>query len=243
MPPRIWLLRSSDARRDRDLRLDAAGVHRRRAACRRPGRPGRGRRAVPWDDSAADWSSFASVVIRSTWDYSQRRDEFVAWADSVGSAPPQLARRHPLEHRQALPRRARSGGPAGRAHHYIAPGDPVPELDGEVVKPTVSAGAKDSGRFSEGKHDEARALIDHVHRSGRTAMVSPIRRRSTPAARRRSCCLDGEPAHVLRKPAVLRPDEVAPVRDDAVGAAEVMYDPNLVVAGEAARRSSTWRAR
>ena len=46
-------------------------------------------------------------------------------------------------------------------------------------------------------------------------------------------CLDGEPSHVLRKAAVLRPDEVAPVRDDAVGAAEVMYDPELVVAGEA----------
>ena len=46
--------------------------------------------------------------------------------------------------------------------------------------------------------------------------------------------LDGEPSHVLRKRAVLRPDEVAPVRaDDAVGAAEVMYDPELVVAGEA----------
>jgi hypothetical protein len=31
---------------------------------------------------------------------------------------------------------------------------------------------------------------------------------------------------------VLRPDEVAPVRDDALGAAEAMYDPELVVAGE-----------
>jgi O-ureido-D-serine cyclo-ligase len=46
-------------------------------------------------------------------------------------------------------------------------------------------------------------------------------------------CLDGEPSHVLRKGAVLRPDEVAPVREDGVGAAEVMYDPDLVVAGTA----------
>ena len=39
--------------------------------------------------------------------------------------------------------------------------------------------------------------------------------------------------HALRKRAVLRPDEIAPVRDDAVGAAEAMYDPLLVAAGEA----------
>ncbi len=34
-----------------------------------------------WDDPAVDWQSFALVVIRSTWDYIDRRDEFLAWAD------------------------------------------------------------------------------------------------------------------------------------------------------------------
>ncbi len=42
----------------------------------------------------------------------------------------------------------------------------------------------------------------------------------------------GEFVHTLRKRAVLRADEVAPMRDDALGAAEAMYDPELVVAGE-----------
>jgi hypothetical protein len=46
-------------------------------------------------------------------------------------------------------------------------------------------------------------------------------------------CIDGEPAHALLKRAVLRPDEVAPVRDDELGAAEVMYDPGLVTRSEA----------
>ena len=43
----------------------------------------------------------------------------------------------------------------------------------------------------------------------------------------------GELSHVLRKRAVLAPDEVAPVRDDDIGAAEVMYDDDLVRAGDA----------
>jgi hypothetical protein len=45
-------------------------------------------------------------------------------------------------------------------------------------------------------------------------------------------CIDGEPVHALRKRAVLRPDEIAPTRDDEVGAAEIMYDPELVTAAE-----------
>ena len=53
--------------------------------------------------------------------------------------------------------------------------------------------------------------------------------------------IDGEPAHALRKRAVLRPDEVAPVRDDGVGAAEVMYDPGLVDPGGGDRRRARAR--
>jgi hypothetical protein len=43
----------------------------------------------------------------------------------------------------------------------------------------------------------------------------------------------GELSHVLRKRAVLAPDEVAPARDDEIGAAQVMYDADLVRAGDA----------
>ena len=39
---------------------------------------------IPWDDRATDWASFDSVVIRSTWDYSKRRAEYLRWVDSVG---------------------------------------------------------------------------------------------------------------------------------------------------------------
>ena len=46
----------------------------------------RGIRAVSavWDDPAVDWDAFELVVLRSTWDYAERRDEFLAW---VGRLP------------------------------------------------------------------------------------------------------------------------------------------------------------
>ncbi len=41
---------------------------------------------VVWDDPRVDWSSFDAAVVRSTWDYIERRDEFVAWAHRAGAA-------------------------------------------------------------------------------------------------------------------------------------------------------------
>ena len=36
-----------------------------------------------WDDTHVDWSSYDLVVVRSTWDYIERREEFLAWAVTV----------------------------------------------------------------------------------------------------------------------------------------------------------------
>jgi glutathione synthase/RimK-type ligase-like ATP-grasp enzyme len=41
-------------------------------------------RYAAWDDPAVDWASARRVLLRSTWDYSSRRDEFLAWARTVG---------------------------------------------------------------------------------------------------------------------------------------------------------------
>ena len=39
-------------------------------------------RWVVWDDPAVDWSE-SLVAVRATWDYEQRREEFLAWARSL----------------------------------------------------------------------------------------------------------------------------------------------------------------
>lgn len=39
-----------------------------------------------WDDPAVDWAAARLVAVRSAWDYERRRDEFLAWARSVGPA-------------------------------------------------------------------------------------------------------------------------------------------------------------
>lgn len=37
-----------------------------------------------WDDRTVDWAAADLVVVRSTWDYIERHEEFVAWAREVG---------------------------------------------------------------------------------------------------------------------------------------------------------------
>jgi glutathione synthase/RimK-type ligase-like ATP-grasp enzyme len=36
-----------------------------------------------WDDESVDWSSADAVAVRSTWDYMDRLDDFLAWAERV----------------------------------------------------------------------------------------------------------------------------------------------------------------
>ena len=36
-----------------------------------------------WDDPSIDWHQFDAVVIRTTWDYQEKRDAFVAWAEQL----------------------------------------------------------------------------------------------------------------------------------------------------------------
>ncbi len=47
----------------------------------------RGAEAVTavWDDPAIAWNRFDAVLIRTTWDYMEKRDAFVAWAKCVES--------------------------------------------------------------------------------------------------------------------------------------------------------------
>lgn len=183
-----------------------------------------------WGDPDVDWDPYDAVIIRSTWDYAYRRDEFVAWAERVGDRlhnSPAVVRWN--SDKRYLGDLAGAGFAVVRTR-YVEPCDPIPELDGElVIKPNVSGGARDTGRFSPNTHEVARELIGAIQAQGKVAMVQPYIASVDSAGETAIVCFDGEPAYTLRKGAVLRPDEVAPLRDDALAAAEVMYDPELVL--------------
>ena len=187
---------------------------------------------VAWDDEAVDWHAYDRVVLRSVRDYYRRLDAFLDWCQAVG--PDRLRNSPDLVAFNADKRYLAALSAPSVPTTFVAPGDPPPALDGEVVvKPNVSAAARDTGRFRTTSHSAALALIHRIHDSGRVALVQPylpdIDRRGETAI----VFVGGEISHVLRKRAILREDGVAPIFSDALGIAKVLREKDVVVAGTA----------
>jgi hypothetical protein len=125
---------------------------------------------VVGDDPAVDWEAYDRVILRSVWDYSRRAEEFLAWCAAVG--PGRLRNRPDLVAFDADKRYLGELRAPTAPTTFVAAGDPPPELAGEVVvKPNVSTGARDTGRFGPAAHAEAPALVERIRASGRVAIV------------------------------------------------------------------------
>jgi glutathione synthase/RimK-type ligase-like ATP-grasp enzyme len=181
-----------------------------------------------WRDRAVAWDQFAVCVLRTTWDYSAHYEEFLGWLRGFPGRllnPPDLVAWNSDKH--YLADLAAAGVPVVPTR-FIPPGAPAPALAGEVVvKPSVSAGARLTGRFSAPAHDQARVLLAAIAAVGRTAMVQPYLNLVDTAGETDVVLIDGVYSHALHKRAVLHPDEVAPAVPGG-GPAQVMLAPDLV---------------
>ena len=165
--------------------------------------------AVPWDDPDTDWSGFDLVVIRSTWDYSWRADEFVAWAEKCAAvtrlANPAGVVRWNTDKRY-LGDLAEAGVPVVPTR-YLAPGD-APDLPDDreyVIKPTSGAGARYAARYTPDDHDTAVRHLARMHEEGLTAMVQPYLTGIDVSGERALQFFGGRFLHASRKGAVLAP--------------------------------------
>lgn len=157
--------------------------------------------AVPavWDDPSVDWAAFDLTVVRSTWDYVPRRDAYLAWARSV----PRLANpAHVLEwntDKTYLRGLASSGIPVVPTRWVSSPSslaDVAQEWDDVVVKPAISAGARDTLRCSPAG---GQALLDAIVASGRVAMVQPYLDAVEGYGERSLLFVEGRHTHAVRR--------------------------------------------
>ncbi|MEU7804727.1 hypothetical protein AB0B10_36280 [Micromonospora arborensis] len=134
-----------------------------------------------WDDPDVDWSSYDLVVLRSPWDYALRRDEFVAWAASVAALvnPADVVRWN--TDKRYLAELSATGVPTVPTS-WVEPGESwqLPAETGEyVLKPAISAGSQDTGRYDLADPEHRDLAVAHVRRlsdAGRVAMVQPYLR-------------------------------------------------------------------
>jgi glutathione synthase/RimK-type ligase-like ATP-grasp enzyme len=158
-------------------------------------------RFAVWDDPSVDWDAFDLVVIRSTWDYQERRDEFLAWVRSVPRIinPPDVIEWN-------TDKRYLGELPSAVHTDYVEPGAAFAAPDGEyVVKPTISAGSRHTARFRPGEEARAAALVAEIHASGRTAMVQPYLGAIDELGETALLYFEGAYSHAIRKGPILRP--------------------------------------
>ena len=185
---------------------------------------------MPWGDGP-DWSSFDAVVIRGTWDYIDARDEFLAWASSlpVPLANPADVLRWNTDKRYLRELEA-AGIPVVPTAWGVGNGHAALP-DGEfVVKPAVSAGARNSARYNgAADHARARAHVEAIEAAGGVAMVQPFMPAVESVGETGTYVVGGAVSHAIRKMSILDPGaEPGDISDGSVDRVfSAAVDPSL----------------
>ncbi|MEN3306815.1 MAG: hypothetical protein V7603_3017 [Micromonosporaceae bacterium] len=189
---------------------------------------GRGIDAEPavWDDPGVCWSGFDLAILRSTWDYPPRRDEFLAWARGVPrlANPAELVARNTDKH--YLLRLAATGAPVV-ATRWLAPDESwrAPRSGEWVIKPAVGAGSVDAGRYDATRPSQRAQAQAHTRRlqaAGRAVLVQPYMPAVDRDGETALIFLGGRYSHAVRKGAMLdgpyagvdglfKPEQIEPV--------------------------------
>jgi glutathione synthase/RimK-type ligase-like ATP-grasp enzyme len=159
---------------------------------------------LAWEDPSADWTSPIPTILRSTWNYSLARTDFLAWCDRVAATaplvnPPAIA--HANSHKRYLLELAARGVPT--APTTLVPiggalGDAAADTERFVVKPAVGAGSLGCRVFAA---SERAAAAAHVAERARTVevLVQPYLPSVDDYGERSLVWIDGGISHAIRK--------------------------------------------
>jgi glutathione synthase/RimK-type ligase-like ATP-grasp enzyme len=160
-----------------------------------------------WDDARVDWTAFDLVVVRSTWDYAERRDAFLAWAASLPRVSNELDVLRWNTDKRYLRELERAGVRVAPTR-FLEPGEPFEAPDRSfVVKPAVSAGARHSARYEPAQAAEARAHVALLHGLGRAVMIQPYLDGVATRGETGLVYIGGSYSHSVRKAPLLLPGQ------------------------------------
>ena len=199
-----------------------------------------------WDDPAVDWSAYDGVLVRTTWDYMERLDAYVAWAEQVARVtrlhnPASVVRWN--TRKTYLGALEALGVPIAPTVWLTSPVPLAPILASRgwergFLKPVVGATARETCRFVAEDLALAQAHADRVlQREG--LMLQPYLRSVEDEGELSVIVIDSVPSHAVRKipvPGDYRvqddfgakdvridlPDDLAALAAQALGAASVL---------------------
>lgn len=189
---------------------------------------------LAWDDPAARWDEVRVAVLRSTWNYPTKPEEFRSWIDRVSAVvrlwnPPEVVRRN--LHKGYLLDVAAAGVPVvptrllERGARETLAGTMCAEgWEDVVVKPAVSAGSFRTLRVREDNPSQGEAHLKGLL-AERDVLVQPYLRSVEEHGERSLIRIDGELTHSIRKnPRFAGEDEsvseALPIADDERALAE-----------------------
>lgn len=191
---------------------------------------------LAWDDPSVSWSRFDAALLRSTWDYTTRLDEFLAWAEHVDTQttllnPLPVIRANTDKHYLAQLAKA---GLAVVPSEFVEPGDNAGQaLDSFlkkyrdaaefVVKPAVGAGSRDTQRYGRDQVQDATAHIARLIEARRSALLQPYLASVDQQGETALMFFDGQFSHAIRKGALLQRDE---------GPTRALFAPEKITARE-----------
>ena len=163
-----------------------------------------------WNDPEVRWEDFDLVLIRSTWDYTWHHEEFLEWAMQTASAT-QLV--NPLSvlawsSDKTYLNDLEQAGVNIVPTKFIAPGQAWSFPDGEfVVKPTISAGSRDTFRLSASNHGAGDRVVRSLHDHNRTAMIQTYLHSVDVSAETAMIFIEDRFSHAISKAALLPLDQ------------------------------------
>jgi hypothetical protein len=152
---------------------------------------------VRWDDAAVDWADYDLAVVRSCWDYAWRREEFLAWAAAVPRLRNDAAVLRWNSDKTYLRDLEVLGLPVVPTVWDPTTAGQLPDAGEWVVKPSVSAGSRDTARWSTAQ--DALAHAAQLIAAGRTAMAQPYLDSVDDAGETAMLFIDGRFSHAVRK--------------------------------------------
>jgi O-ureido-D-serine cyclo-ligase len=183
-------------------------------------RAGIGFDVVPWDRPTR-WSRYDLVIIRATWDYHLRVEEFRSVLDLIESQTTLHNALRAVEwnlDKRYFVELARGGVPmidSAFVSHLTPPtelGSALARIDRwgcseVVVKPSVSAGSNDTYRLESDDGSAVAKAVQSIIDSDRVAMLQPYLDSVDTYGERGCVYVDGEFDHSFSKAALLQPGE------------------------------------
>ncbi|HRQ65163.1 MAG TPA: hypothetical protein PKZ76_09925 [Xanthomonadaceae bacterium] len=186
---------------------------------------------LAWDDTTVSWGRFDAALLRSAWDYAERREDFLDWCGRVGRQT-LLLNPEPVVHWNTDKHYLGALADAGIAaveSTFIEPGQApslLPEWDEFVVKPAIGAGSRDAQRY---RAEERERALEHVTRlldAGRSVLAQPYLAAVDSKGETALMYFDGHFSHAVRKGPLLRPGE---------GPTESLFAPEQIEARKPSR--------